>query len=316
MTHNRSAQSLRRTLWSSSDPPGTISELQERNGGAVDAFEVTPWVGPEMWSFVRSIVELVKDRAGGLLTGMATSATRISRFRTDSLSARVPNKGLVDDGPRRRGPQREGPTGSGSLITYERDCIAPVERQSAARASSERTASEGRDPSELGRKSVERGPERDSGGREAGPAPQRRGRGAGAAALAREIWSSIVHAVVARREYLSAQAAKFEVTLPQFHLLRLLEGGPAQTMASIAGALACDASNITGLVDRLEARGLIERRSSERDRRVKTIAVTPAGAALITRLKQSMFEPPDSFAELDKKELCVLQALLRRALAR
>ena len=69
----------------------------------------------------------------------------------------------------------------------------------------------------------------------------------------------MVHAVLARKEHMVAVAAEFELSLPQAHLLRLLQHGPARTMTSIADALACDASNVTGIVDRLESRGLITR---------------------------------------------------------
>ena len=46
-------------------------------------------------------------------------------------------------------------------------------------------------------------------------------------------------------------------------------------MHEIASLLACDSSNVTGIVDRLEARGLVTRRTAERDRRVKQILPTP-----------------------------------------
>ena len=49
-------------------------------------------------------------------------------------------------------------------------------------------------------------------------------------------------------------------------------------MHEIASLLACDSSNVTGIVDRLEARGLVTRRTAERDRRVKHIVPTPAGS--------------------------------------
>ena len=48
-------------------------------------------------------------------------------------------------------------------------------------------------------------------------------------------------------------------------------------MSSLAGKLFCDDSNVTGIVDRLEARGLIERRPAEHDRRVKLLGLTPEG---------------------------------------
>jgi DNA-binding MarR family transcriptional regulator len=129
---------------------------------------------------------------------------------------------------------------------------------------------------------------------------------------AREAWTAIVQAVMSHREYLSSEAAKLDLTLPQAHLLRLLKSGPPRTMTSIAGALGCDASNVTGIVDRLEARGLIERKGSKDDRRIKTLHVTAAGASIVDALKQKMFEPPDGFARLQKAEVATLHSLLAR----
>jgi DNA-binding MarR family transcriptional regulator len=130
---------------------------------------------------------------------------------------------------------------------------------------------------------------------------------------AREAWTAIVQAVMARKEYLSGEAGKLDLTLPQAHVLQLLDAGPARTMTSIAGALGCDASNVTGIVDRLEARGLIERRNSDNDRRVKTISITREGASLIAVLKQRMFEPPDGFARLGEEDVAALHTLVQRA---
>lgn len=128
------------------------------------------------------------------------------------------------------------------------------------------------------------------------------------------IWEAIVHAVQQRREYMVAQAAKFELTLPQAHLLRLLEYAPARTMASLADALSCDASNITGIVDRLEARGLIARGAAEHDRRIKTIVMTPAGAKVVTVLRNMMFRPPESLGRLTSGQLATLHHLITLAL--
>jgi DNA-binding MarR family transcriptional regulator len=49
-------------------------------------------------------------------------------------------------------------------------------------------------------------------------------------------------------------------------------------MARLAETLSCDASNVTGLVDRLESRGLVERRPSQGDRRVKVLQLTSSGS--------------------------------------
>ena len=62
-----------------------------------------------------------------------------------------------------------------------------------------------------------------------------------------------------------------------------LEPDEPLPMSALAGALQCDNSNVTGIVDRLEAAGLAERRAAERDRRVKTVVLTPHGEAVSGR---------------------------------
>jgi MarR family transcriptional regulator, organic hydroperoxide resistance regulator len=136
---------------------------------------------------------------------------------------------------------------------------------------------------------------------------------AAAAKSAGQTWRAMVRAVFARRDYMAAQAAQFELTLPQAHLLRLLSKGPARTMAAVAEALACDASNVTGIVDRLEARHLIVRRSAAHDRRVRTIALTPQGLAIVDELTRRMLEPPESFLRLTAAKLSVLGSLVHEA---
>jgi MarR family transcriptional regulator, organic hydroperoxide resistance regulator len=85
-------------------------------------------------------------------------------------------------------------------------------------------------------------------------------------------------------------------------------------MGRLACGLGCDASNITGIVDRLEARGLVERRAGERDRRVKVLIVTDRGLELRRRLLVRMAEPPEPIARLSPDDQQALTAILRRAL--
>jgi hypothetical protein len=66
-----------------------------------------------------------------------------------------------------------------------------------------------------------------------------------------------------RRHY-AARVAEFELTPTQAHVMRELAPGP-RPMGELAERLACAASKITGLTDRLEARGLVERRASPGD---------------------------------------------------
>jgi DNA-binding MarR family transcriptional regulator len=60
---------------------------------------------------------------------------------------------------------------------------------------------------------------------------------------------------------------------------RLLANGPTR-MSRLADGMNCEASNLTGLVDRLESRRLVERRPDPDDRRVRVLALTPAGDEL------------------------------------
>ena len=83
--------------------------------------------------------------------------------------------------------------------------------------------------------------------------------------------------VMAERARIPQIAAEFRLSPPQVHALRLLEPEQPLPMGRLACALGCDASNVTGIVDRLEQRGLIERRPSDRDRRVKVLVVTTSG---------------------------------------
>jgi DNA-binding MarR family transcriptional regulator len=123
----------------------------------------------------------------------------------------------------------------------------------------------------------------------------------------------MIHAVFARKDRMAAVAAKSDLTLPQAHLLRLLQFGPARTMTSIAEALACDASNVTGIVDRLETRGLITRANTEQDRRVKTITLTTHGKEVLAQLTAGFLEPPTELKELPESHLRRLHELVIRA---
>src|SRR5207245_851230 len=83
--------------------------------------------------------------------------------------------------------------------------------------------------------------------------------------------------------------AELHLTLPQAMLLRQL--GDALPMNEAADKLHCDPSNVTGIVDRLEARGLIERQHLTTDRRVKHLALTPAGRRLLSRVEAVLAAP-------------------------
>src|SRR6188474_3108680 len=95
-----------------------------------------------------------------------------------------------------------------------------------------------------------------------------------------QAWQLLVQLFFAQRANLPPLAAELELSPAQCHVLHLIEPGRPIPMGQLAETLACDASNVTGLVDRLESRGLIHRQPSNADRRSKVLDLTPAGARL------------------------------------
>src|SRR5438270_9385100 len=102
---------------------------------------------------------------------------------------------------------------------------------------------------------------------------------------ASEAWSLIAEIFTSQRTRFLAIAAEFDLAPAQLGALKALDPKSPVPMRELAHALACDNSNVTGIVDRLESRGLVERRSAPNDRRVKMLYVTPEGAELRARVK-------------------------------
>lgn len=98
-----------------------------------------------------------------------------------------------------------------------------------------------------------------------------------------------------------------------FGALRVLD--EPRTMSEIAAFLRCDNSNVTGIVDGLEARGLAERTASPGDRRVKLIALTTEGRSLRARLMREARKPPAWLKGLSATDQRTLRDVLRRATA-
>jgi len=80
---------------------------------------------------------------------------------------------------------------------------------------------------------------------------------------------------------LARLSEKYDLTIMQVHALYAISQGDITTMGQVAGALHCDASNVTGIVDRLVAGGLITRQEGAHDRRTKTLHLTEKGRAAI-----------------------------------
>src|SRR5262245_40608101 len=129
-----------------------------------------------------------------------------------------------------------------------------------------------------------------------------------------EPWPLLVRLFFARRAHLPPLAADLRLSAAQCHVLHVIEPERPIPMGQLAEALACHASNGTGLVDRLEPRGLVHRRPSPGDRRVKVLALPPTGIRLRAALVDHMTAPPPALERLSSRERRALVGLLRRLL--
>jgi len=133
---------------------------------------------------------------------------------------------------------------------------------------------------------------------------------------ASEAWALMHELFHASRRRFLAIASEFELSPPQVRALGVLEPGRPVPMSDLAEALHCDNSNVTGIVDRLEDRGLVERRSATHDRRVKMLVVTERGAEVRERLAERLEEAPPPLAGLSPDDQRTLRDIMRRALDR
>ena len=109
------------------------------------------------------------------------------------------------------------------------------------------------------------------------------------------------------------RVARLGLTTAQASALRELTG--PMTMGELAGQMACEPSNATVVIDKLESQRLIERRPHPTDRRAKQLMLTPEGAGLRERLLELLTEEP-LLTGLTQQEQGMLQDLLQRALSR
>ncbi|MEU4964223.1 MarR family winged helix-turn-helix transcriptional regulator [Streptomyces smyrnaeus] len=126
--------------------------------------------------------------------------------------------------------------------------------------------------------------------------------------------AELIGTVVARyHEEYELAAAEHALTGAQARVLTLLAREPAP-MRQLARHLKCEPSNVTGIVDRLESRGLVERRPDPADRRVKIAAATEEGRATAARLRGELDFAGEPLQGLTLAERRLLRDLLKRML--
>ena len=76
----------------------------------------------------------------------------------------------------------------------------------------------------------------------------------------------------------------FDLTPVQFAALEVISARPGLDQIGLSGAVAFDRTTIGGVVERLEAKGLIERRVGVADRRTRELYITAEGEGLLNQL--------------------------------
>jgi DNA-binding MarR family transcriptional regulator len=135
---------------------------------------------------------------------------------------------------------------------------------------------------------------------------------AGTASAAREAWQFMNQLYGANRGRFIATLSEFELWPPQWFALQALD--EPTPMGKLADMLHCDSSNITGITDRLEQRGFVERRAAEHDRRVKLLVLTSKGRKLRDEIHERLSVPPPSIAALTPADQRALRDIMRRAM--
>ena len=128
--------------------------------------------------------------------------------------------------------------------------------------------------------------------------------------LASETWSLLQRVVFSQRPRWIAVIRQYDLVPPHWIALQNLE--KPKPMGELAKLLACDSSNITWITDRLEERGLVERRPAEHDRRIKLLVLTPKGRRLREEIQEHLAEPPPAIAALSRDDQRALLDILHR----
>jgi DNA-binding MarR family transcriptional regulator len=98
---------------------------------------------------------------------------------------------------------------------------------------------------------------------------------------ANELWSAVQPIIVGERLRLVQRAHQLGLSMAHLHVMGLLDAKGALPMSRIAELLGVALPNATGLVSRMQERGVVERRRNESDRRVVLVDLTANGRATL-----------------------------------
>lgn len=123
--------------------------------------------------------------------------------------------------------------------------------------------------------------------------------------LAAQVWQRLFDFIIATASERNRVLGTYDLTPNDSRALFAL-AKPGRSMGSLAEEWGCDASYATSVVDRLEQRGLAERRARPGDRRVKLAVLTAAGTKLRAALARELYKPPHELTALATADLRAL----------
>jgi MarR family transcriptional regulator, organic hydroperoxide resistance regulator len=130
--------------------------------------------------------------------------------------------------------------------------------------------------------------------------------------LAGEAWRPLARFFFDTARHRQRFLSELDLTPNDLRAMTVLAPSSGLTMRQLADEWVCDASNATFIVDRLEKRGLAERRSVPTDRRVKLVVLTARGRRTLERVLERFYEPPQELLQLSRDDLEAIRDAVTR----
>ncbi|MBV2156673.1 MarR family winged helix-turn-helix transcriptional regulator [Kitasatospora sp. SUK 42] len=123
-----------------------------------------------------------------------------------------------------------------------------------------------------------------------------------------QLMDQLARAAAAYYRHFAVASGEHGLTLMQGKVLGLLRR--PMPMRTLAELLVCDASNVTGIVDRLQARDLVRRETDPADRRIKNVVLTTEGERTVERIRARLTTDLTALEQLDDEDRRAFQRLL------
>ena len=133
--------------------------------------------------------------------------------------------------------------------------------------------------------------------------------------VARELPQVFFRLLMSHRAWIKSGATSLGLSAFQAMTMLFMDPGRPQPMSEVAATIGCGPSNLTGIIDKLEARGYVKRRPGDGDRRVKQVSLTRAGQAFRNRLLARIREPAPWMRALSAEDQRTLIEIFTRAVA-